>query len=79
MGIKTIVVYGNRRVIPDNWIEPLSRDEGKRVNNYRQGQYDRRQDKPCASSNGDYLNGWYDPFEEVPPFLTITQVKYFNV
>jgi hypothetical protein len=79
MGIATIIIERNYRVIPDNYMEPLSEDEMKRVNNYRQGQSDNRVNKPCASANGDYINGWYDSFEKVPPFLTLEQVKYFNV
>lgn len=79
MGITAITSHRNYKVIPDNWKESLSEDEIRRVNNYRQGQYDGRQKKPCASANGDYLNGWYDPFEEVPPFLTLAQVKFFGI
>lgn len=26
---------------------------------YRQGRKDRLNGKPCASANGQYLNGWY--------------------
>lgn len=80
MGITVITNHRNHKVILANFkMEPLSEDESRRLNNYRQGQYDNRANKPCASANGDYLNGWYDPFEEVPPFLTLAQVKFFGV
>lgn len=80
MEIAVITNHRNYQVVPASFdMKPLSNDEIRRLNRYRQGQYDRRQEKPCASANGDYLNGWYDPFEEVPPFLTLAQVKFFGV
>ena len=33
------------------------------------GQRDRLTGLPCASANGLYLDGWYSPERDYPPFL----------
>ena len=38
-----------------------------------QGQEDRRNGKPCSSANGKYLDGWYNPDQVVPDFLTLDE------
>ena len=50
-----------------------------RVSKYRQGQHDRRNGKPCASANGAYLDGWYDPENECPPYISDSQRKAYNL
>ena len=37
------------------------------------GQSDRLNNKPCISTNGKYLDGWYSPEKIIPDFLTHDQ------
>lgn len=46
---------------------------------YRNGQAHRKGGIGCMSANGKYLDGWYNPEQKVPPFLTETQVEAFNL
>lgn len=46
----------------------------RRYEQWRTGQLDRLNDKPCCSFNGDYLDGWYCPSQAVPDFLTTGEV-----
>lgn len=43
-----------------------------------QGQEDRRNDKPCSSANGKYLDGWYNPDQFVPDFLTLAETCAYH-
>ncbi len=45
------------------------------LRDYRQGQADRKAGKPCSSTNGRYLEGWYDLHRRLPDFLTESQLK----
>ena len=40
------------------------------LSEFRQGQADRKAGRPCSSTNGRYLEGWYDPERHLPDFLT---------
>lgn len=42
----------------------------RRYENWLQGQEDRRSGRGCLSTNGTYLDGWYNPKQDVPDFLT---------
>jgi len=42
----------------------------KMLSEFRQGQTDRKAGRPCSSTNGRYLEGWYDPERHLPDFLT---------
>lgn len=42
----------------------------RRYKNWLSGHGDRLERKPCASTNGDYLDGWYSPEKDIPDFLT---------
>jgi hypothetical protein len=50
--------------------EPLNDKDKERLANYRKGQLDRAKGSGCLSSNGSYLDGWYSPEQELPPFLS---------
>lgn len=60
-------------------IETLTENEILRAKNYRAGQKDRRNNTPCLSTNGDYLDGWYNPDKKTPPFLTDEQVENMEI
>lgn len=47
--------------------------EVRRYEQWRTGQLDRLYNKPCCSTNGDYLDGWYSPNQAVPDFLTLNE------
>jgi len=42
----------------------------KMLSELRQGPADRKAGWPCSSTNGRYLEGWYDPERHLPEFLT---------
>jgi len=44
--------------------------------NYENGRRDRKNNLPCKSANGAYINGWYNP--EVP-FYYITAAEYLEM
>lgn len=48
-------------------------DKVRRYEQWRTGQLDRLNNKPCCSSNGDYLDGWYNPNQYVPEFCTVDE------
>lgn len=54
----------------------------RRYEQWRTGQLDRLYDKPCCSTNGDYLDGWYNPNQIIPDFLTMNEAatlrNHFN-
>lgn len=54
----------------------------RRYEQWRTGQLDRLYNKPCCSTNGDYLDGWYNPNQIIPDFLTkneaATLINHFN-
>lgn len=41
-----------------------------RYRRWRDGHMARLEGKPCAESNGDYLDGFYSPDAIIPDFLT---------
>lgn len=45
----------------------------RRYLNWSKGHADRLERKPCVSTNGDYLDGWYSPERHSPEFVTDTQ------
>lgn len=51
----------------------------KRVGQFRLGQLHRRKSLPCMSANGSYLDGWYSPEKEIPPYVTEAQVRAFQL
>jgi hypothetical protein len=51
----------------------------ERALNFRKGQRDRLKGLPCMSTNGSYLDGWYDPDKQIPPSLTEAQVIALNL
>jgi hypothetical protein len=61
---------------------PPNVNKVRRYEQWRTGQLDRLNDKPCCSPNGDYLDGWYNPHPLVPDFLTVNEVcelkRYFD-
>ena len=40
------------------------------LRHFRRGQNDREAGRPCAETNGVYLDGWYAPKVHLPDFLT---------
>lgn len=50
---------------------PPNINKVRRYEQWRTGQLDRLYNKPCCSTNGDYLDGWYNPSQVVPDFLTV--------
>lgn len=61
---------------------PPNINKVRRYEQWRTGQLDRLYNKPCCSTNGDYLDGWYNPNQYVPDFLTIGETatlrRHFN-
>lgn len=53
---------------------PPNINKVRRYEQWRTGQLDRLYNKPCCSSNGDYIDGWYNPNQHIPDFLTIGEV-----
>jgi len=47
----------------------------RNLEQFRQGQKDRKEDAGCRSSNGRYLEGWYAPDKVLPDFLTMNELK----
>ncbi len=47
--------------------------------NFRLGQMDRKAGRPCSSTNGSYLDGWYSPEKEIPPYVTRAEMEAFNL
>lgn len=63
-------------------VAPIDRTGGgemRQLEQYRFGQADRKRGLPCRYNNGKYLDGWYNPDQKVPPFLTEAQVEAFNL
>jgi hypothetical protein len=59
--------------ITQDRVEKLTGREIERLAQFRAGQLDRARSAGCLSANGDYLDGWYSPEKELPPFLVISQ------
>lgn len=57
-------------------VDPPTRLEVARHLRYRKGQLDRKAGLPCASANGYYLRGWYEP-DAGPYVLTRDEVSLF--
>lgn len=55
-------------------VENLNGKEIERLAQFRSGQLDRARSAGCLSANGDYLDGWYSPEKELPPFLDFSQI-----
>lgn len=51
-------------------VKKININKVRRYEQWRTGQLDRLYNKPCCSTNGDYLDGWYNPNQVVPEFLT---------
>ncbi len=63
-------------------LEPLAEPHPAillRVRNYRQGQLHRREGRGCLRANGAYLDGWYEPEKQVPPYITEAEMRAFNL
>jgi hypothetical protein len=50
-----------------------------KVSQYRKGQLDRKLGEPCKSANGAYLDGWYSPGQDVPPYITRAEMTAFGL
>lgn len=46
---------------------------------FRSGQQDRKSGAGCLSANGAYLDGWYAPDKEVPPYVDKEQMNAFSL
>ena len=51
----------------------LKRDVQK-YTQWLHGQDDRKRGNGCLSANGKYLDGWYNPDQIVPDFLTVDRL-----
>ena len=46
---------------------------------FRSGQKDRKEGKGCLQAWGSYLDGWYNPDQKIPPYVTKNQAAAFNL
>jgi hypothetical protein len=55
-------------------------DEGllQQYKRWLQGQEDKRNGKGCLSANGKYLDGYYNPNQSVPDFLTLAETLAYH-
>lgn len=58
--------------------EPTNHNK-RRCQHFRNGQADRKADKPCVSTNGAYLEGYYAPGQKFPPYVTASQATAFKL
>ncbi len=59
-------------------VEFPNSDKIRKHNKFREGQNDRKSGNPCKSSNGAYLDGWYQP-DKKAYFITEDQADAFNL
>jgi hypothetical protein len=60
-------------------IEEPSDTNLRKCGHFRLGQLHRKKGLPCMSANGAYLDGWYEPHKEIPPWITREQMEAFNI
>jgi len=78
----TVKIIDGKPYVPNTIWTPLEEPTPKQTfacQIFRMGQQARKEGKPCSSANGHFLDGWYNPEQAVPPYVSETQASHFKL